>query len=123
MKPNLRLVSLKVSDLELMREFYEDLIDPELHEEEEGRLIEFDFDGVLFGLYNPGADFEESQEIVRGNNFVPGFKVGEEFDKYRKKVKENEHAELIYDAEEAGHKWFVFKDPEDNRVEIYRGTV
>ena len=103
MKPSLRLVTLKVDDLELMRGFYEELLDPVLHEEEEGRLIEYDFDGVLFGLYNPEADFEDP-EVRRGNNCVPGFKVGEDFDRYRKNVEEDERAELVYEKKEAGHR-------------------
>jgi len=123
MKPNLRLVSLKVDDLGLMRSFYEELLDPELHEEEEGRLIEYGFDGVLFGLYNPEADFENKPGIRRGDNCVPGFKVGEDFEKYKKRVEEHELADLVYEKEEAGHRWIVFEDPEGNRIEFYRGSV
>ncbi|MFB6145499.1 MAG: VOC family protein [Candidatus Nanohaloarchaea archaeon] len=123
MKPNLRHVTLKVEDIQRMRNFYEELLDPELHEEEPGRLIEYNFDGVLFGLYNPEADFDDAGKITRGNSCVPGFKVGKEFDKYREIVEQEKEAEIIYEAEEAGHKWLVFKDPEGNRVEFYRGSV
>lgn len=123
MEPNLRLVSLKVEDIQKMRNFYEELLNPELHEEEEGRLIEYDFGGVLFGLYNPEADFDDSEKIMRGDNCVPGFKVGKDFDKYRKKVEEKREAEILYESEQAGHRWLVFKDPEGNRVEFYRGSI
>lgn len=123
MKPNLRLVSLKVENLKRMRNFYEDLLDPELHEEESGRLIEYDFNGVLFGLYNPEADFEEPEKIDRGNNIVPGFKVGKDFDKYRDILNEKEDVEILYEAEAEGHQWLVFTDPEGNRIEFYRGSV
>lgn len=123
MKPNLRLVSLKVEDMEKMREFYEAVLDPEIHEEEPGRLIEYDFGGVLFGLYNPAADFESPEKIVRGNQCVPGFKVGKDFDKYRELLEKREDVEIEYVTEEAGHRWLVFTDPEGNRIEFYRGSV
>lgn len=123
MEPNLRLVSLKVEDLQKMRNFYEELLNPELHEEEPGRLIEYDFNGVLFGLYNPETDFEDFEKIDRGNNIVPGFKVGKDFDKYKKLLSKKENVEILYENEAEGHRWLVFKDPEGNKIEFYRGSI
>lgn len=34
-----------------------------------------------------------------------------------------EITDLEYMANEKGHRWFVFKDPEGNKVEMYRGSV
>ena len=123
MEPNLRLVSLKVDDLQRMRAFYENLLGAELHEEEPGRLIEYDFGGVLFGLYNPEADFEDSEDIIRGTNCVPGFKVGKDFENYRERLKDETDVEILYEANTAGHRWLVFADPEGNRIEFYKGST
>lgn len=120
-KPNLRLFNIKVRNIEEMTSFYNDILDRTPDEVESGRLVEYKFEGSILGLYNPKADSVGSEKIIRGNNCVPAFKLGEDFESEMDRIKEI--TDLEYVANEKGHRWFVFKDPEENKVEMYRGSV
>lgn len=121
MKPNLRLVSVKVDEIEEMTTFYNQLLQKEPDEVEEGRLVEYRFDGVLFGLYDPTADSTGADKYTRGTNCVPAFKLGQDYEDEKERI--NEMVDVVYEAEENGHKWFIFEDPEGNRLEMYRGSI
>lgn len=101
-----------------MKEFYDNILLKEPDEVEENRLHEYEFNGVLFGLYDPSADDSVNKnDIVRGNNVIPAFKLGADYAYYKERIQEV--TELDYEAEESGHKWFVFTDPDGNIVEMY----
>ena len=121
MKPNLRLFTIRVDDLNNMTEFYNRILNRTPDEVEPDRLIEYKFEGSILGLYNPEKDNVADNDIRRGNNCIPGFKLGEDFESEKNRIKNI--TDLDYEADEAGHKWFVFTDPEGNRVEMYRGSV
>lgn len=120
-KPNLRLFNIKVRNIEEMTSFYNDILDRTPDEVESGRLVEYKFDGSILGLYNPKSDEVGSDRIIHGNNCIPAFKLGEDFSSEMERIKEI--TELDYQANESGHKWFVFTDPEGNKVEMYRGST
>lgn len=113
---DLRLVSLNTENIEEMKQFYNRLLGKEPDMVEEGRLIEYRFEGVLLGLYSPSADGME-RDIVHGDNCVPAFRtddVESELDRI------SEFAEIVYEKESGEHHWFVFKDLDGNRVEVYQ---
>jgi len=121
MKPNLRLFTIKVREIEEMTRFYNNLLERTLDEVESGRLVEYKFNGSILGLYNPKPDEVESEEIIYGNNCIPAFKLGEDFESEKDRIMNI--TDLDYEASEYGHKWFVFTDPEGNKVEMYRGSI
>lgn len=104
-----------------MTGFYNKILDRTPDEVEPGRLVEYKFDGSILGLYNPKFDDVGDEAIVQGNNCVPAFKLGEDFKSEKERI--GEITDLEYQANQRGHKWFVFTDPEGNKVEMYRGSI
>lgn len=71
---DLRLVSLNTENLDEMIGFYNKFLEREPDLIEEDRLIEYRFEGVLLGLYDPSADNLRS-EIQVGDSVVPAFRT------------------------------------------------
>jgi catechol-2,3-dioxygenase len=120
-KPNLRLFTIKTHNIEQMTDFYNKILDRTPDEVESDRLVEYKFDGSILGLYNPRSDDVANNKIIQGNNCIPAFKLGEDFESEMERIEEI--TDLEYQANQKGHRWFVFKDPEGNRVEMYRGSI
>lgn len=113
---DLRLVSLNTENIEALTEFYNRILGREPDMVEEGRLIEYRFEGVLLGLYSPSAD-GMARDISHGDNCVPAFRT----DDIKSELERiSEFAEIVYEKETKEHHWFVFKDPDGNRVEVYQ---
>jgi catechol-2,3-dioxygenase len=115
---DLRLVSLNTENLEEMTEFYNRVLGREPDLVEEDRLIEYRFEGVLLGLYRPSAD-GMGREIEHGDNCVPAFRT-DDIESELERI--SEFAEIVYEKEAGVHHWFVFQDPDGNRVEVYQNT-
>ncbi len=79
-------------------------------------MVEFEFDGVKLGLYNPSAD-GTSEKTKYGDNCIPAFGV-DNIDSELERV--SDFAEIVSHEEKKGHEWFTFKDPEGNILEIHR---
>lgn len=104
-----------------MTRFYNRILDKKPDEVEPDRLVEYKFDGSILGLYDPESDKVGDKEIIRGNNCIPAFKLGKDFESEMDRIKQI--TDLEYQANESGHKWFVFTDPEGNKIEMYRGSM
>lgn len=113
---DLRLVSLNTENIENMTEFYNRLFGREPDMVEEDRLIEYRFEGVLLGLYSPSADDME-RDISHGDNCVPAFRT-DDIESELERI--SDFAEIVYEKETGEHHWFVFRDPDGNRIEVYQ---
>lgn len=121
-KPNLRLVTIRTKNLTEMEDFYNKLLLKEPDQVEPDRLLEYEFNGVLLGLYNPEADESvDRNSVTKGDSIIPAFKLGEDYQYHKERIQE--FVDLDYETRESGHKWFVFTDPDGNRIEMYRGSI
>ena len=115
---DLRLVSLNTENIKEMTDFYNRLLDEEPDKVEEDRLIEYKFEGVLLGLYRPSADGMD-RDIHHGDNCIPAFRT-DDIESELERI--SKFADIVYEKEAGEHHWFVFEDPDGNRVEVYQSS-
>lgn len=110
----LRYIIIEIEDMEKSTDFYTELTgkQPEIEGE---RMAKYKFQGIKLGLYNPEADGENS-EIQRGDSVIPAFGV-ENFEQALEKIRGL--TQIQEEKSVDGHRWFTFKDPEGNLLEIH----
>lgn len=114
---DLRFIVLKVQDLKRARKFYKKLLGDDPVKEEENRMVEFEFESVKLGLYNPCADGLSLDDSDFGSNCIPSFGV-ENLESELERIKN--FAEIVRQEKSGGHRWFTFKDSEGNLLEIHQ---
>lgn len=117
----LRLVSITTEDLDTLEAFYSELFGKSPERVQPERLLEYEFDGVLFGLYDPTAD-DNPKDIDRGNSTIPAFKT-DEFEQHKQFIEQHEATEVLEEHHVNDHHWFMFTDPEGNQLEIYEHSA
>jgi predicted enzyme related to lactoylglutathione lyase len=79
-------------------------------------MLKYCFNGVKLGIYNPEADGEH-KELKQGNTVITAFGV-ENLEKEKKRI--SGFAEIQDEKPVENHRWFTFKDPEGNLLEIHK---
>lgn len=113
----LRYIILKVKDIQRAKIFYSRLLNMEPTKEEPNRMVVFDRQNIKIGLYNPLADGDSLSDDDFGDNCLPAFGV-EDITPELKRV--SAFAEIICQKKVDYHEWFLFKDSEDNVLEIHK---
>jgi len=114
---DLRYIIVKVEDTERAKNFYTRLIGEEPVKEEGERMVEFQFEAVKIGLYNPSQDEVDIDETEFGNNCIPAFGVDNlesELDRISK------FSDILSRHEVGEHRWFTFQDTEGNILEVHQ---
>lgn len=111
---DLSSVYVSVEEMDRALEFYRELFDAEPAQAEE-RFSTFAFDGVNFGLYDPGYD---GYDVDFGDNCVPNFEI-EEVEAAHERI--GALAPEVDDEIQAFGDYHTFhcRDTEGNTLEIF----
>lgn len=104
-----------VSDLEVSKEFYEELFGNRAYFENEG-FAGFSVSGGLFGVF---LESSFTHDLTRGNNSVPYIQVDnirDQFDRISRFSPEMVHDAVVV---EGPISLFMFKDPDGNVIEFF----
>ena len=115
MKPQIKAMYIAVHDMDRAVKFYEDIFGVKVSSKNE-RMSSFNFDNIIFLLYDPKIDGET---ISYGNNAVPNIEV-EDVNKMLELIK-SKNCEIILPPEKIGkYYFFQAKDTEGNIIEFYQ---
>ncbi len=114
MKPQIKAIYVAVKNMDRAVKFYEDIFDIKVSSKNE-RMSSFNFDNIIFLLFNPKID---NERISSGNNIVPNIQV-EDVNKMLELIK-SKNCEIVMPLEKI-KKYHIFqaKDTEDNIIEFY----
>jgi len=115
MKPQIKAIYVAVKDMDRAVKFYEDIFGVKVSSKDK-RMSSFDFDNIIFLLFNPKID---NETITCGNNVVPNIEV-EDINKMLELIK-SKKCEIVLPLEKI-KKYILFqaKDTEDNVIEFYQ---
>ncbi|MFT8315061.1 MAG: VOC family protein [Clostridium sp.] len=107
-----------VKDMKRAINFYESLLDKQIHVKDEVFSI-FQLDNFRFCLFN---NEKVEEKVTWGDNCLPSFQVND-MNMLIKKIEELE-AEIVFPLAQINDNWVLeFKDSEGNDIEVYSKVI